>query len=540
MVALAAALPLAARSQALTQPATPPLAPSQAQPQEQPALQTLPSAPAQGQAQAQPVPEAQRGLSWRFTPSIGLTETWSDNTRQVPDASAQAGWITTLIPGLSLEHRGAALRISADYQYQHDFYSGSTGPDASRNYLTALATYDLIERRFWLEGRANITQERLSAFGAAVIPDAPGVNGNRIETRNVGLSPVLRGSWGDFAEYMARANASTTRAQGAIDTNTGEFVATMRSGAPAARLGWLVDASGLATRSDDGLGTLYDFRTRFALVYAPMPQVHVSLIAGYEETDFAPEGDKRQATPGIGLEWSPGARTQFAGVAQHRFFGTGHLATLSHRTARTNWVLRSRRDATTASSAISGGALTLENLMADLLAASIPDPVARTEAVRRRLTAFGSQPTTIGHTFLTERPYLLSAVDATVVFLGVRNTVTFTGLRQTQTALLSSTPPVDDSFADSSAIRTNSYNVSWNYALTPLTSLTASANRLKSVGLDATAPSTNQEFETVYLSTRLGPRTTASFGVRRTVFESTRQAENYKENAVFGSISFRL
>lgn len=543
VAAVAALLPMAAQSQAQSPPQaqTPAQAPGQAQPPGQTPPPGLPQSQLPPQEQDPRAAGAPQRTAWRFTPSIGLTETWSDNPRLLVESVAipvESGWITTVTPGLALDHRGPRLRITADYRYQHDFYSEGAGPDNSRNFLNALATYDLVERRFWLEGRANITQERLSAFGAAVVPDAPGSNENRVETRILGISPVLRGSYGDVAEYVARANATRLRAEGAVETDTFEALATLRSAAPAARLGWSADVSALSTRSE-GQATLQDFRARAALVYAPMSQVHISLIAGYEDSDFAPEDEQRRATPGIGIEWSPGPRTQFAAIAQDRWFGTGHLATLRHRSARTIWDIRSRRTAETMSSSISGGALTLENLMADLLAASIPDPVARAEAVRRRLTEFGSQPTTLGHTFLTERPYLINAVDATVALVGVRNTITFTGLRQTQTALLTSTQATD-SFADSTAIRTHSYSANWTYALTPLTSLTASTSRLRSVGLDPGSPTTNQELDTVYLSTRLGPRTTASLGVRRVVFDSTVQAENYKENAVFGSISFRL
>jgi uncharacterized protein (PEP-CTERM system associated) len=132
----------------------------------------------------------------------------------------------------------------------------------------------------------------------------------------------------------------------------------------------------------------------------------------------------------------------------------------------------------------------------------------------------------------------VDGVDASVALIGVRNTLTLGGRRETQSALATAAG-ASDSFNDSSRIRTHSYSVAWNYQETRSTSLTAVTSRLKSVGLDPGAPSTNQALDTVFLSTRLGQSATASIGVRRVGFESTHQSD-YRENAVFGAISFRL
>jgi hypothetical protein len=44
----------------------------------------------------------------------------------------------------------------------------------------------------------------------------------------------------------------------------------------------------------------------------------------------------------------------------------------------------------------------------------------------------------------------------------------------------------------------------------------------------------------MFLSTRIGPRTSASLGLRRSVFNGSTQLESYRENAIFGSVSIRL
>lgn len=526
VLALALALPQAAGAQA-----PPPAAPSEP-----------PPPPSFNPVIPPPVdrvfpPLASRPLAWQIVPRIALTETWSDNPLHLDDAAARSGWITTVAPAVGVDHRGAFLRVSADYRHVRDFRSGDAGErggDTARNYLRSLVTYDLVEKRFWLEGRASITQERRSVFDSGVVDDSPAVNTNRVETRLYSFGPVVQGTLGDLAQYQTRFNTSSLRAEGAARVDTSELVGTIRNAAPA-RFGWSADAAALRTRSDS-FGTLDDRRIRASFIYSPLPQVHLSLSEGYEETDFAPEGDRRRSTPGVGLEWSPGPRTQFAAVAERRFFGTGHLVNLRHRTALTAWELRSRRESTYLSRVLTN-ASTLEDLMSELLTSSIPDPWARAEAARRRLAQFGANPSTLGSGFLTERPYLIHGVDANVVFTGVRNIIAFGGHRTTTTALLGATL-TGDSFAETEAIRQRGFNGAWSLRLTPLTTVTFSAARLRSAG-ESGGLSSSTEHETVILNTQLSPRLTASLGLRRIDFESTR-ATSYEEKSIFGTVSFRM
>lgn len=488
-------------------------------------------------AMAGALPWAATAQTWRISPGVTLSETWYESPRQVEEGQSGSGWITSVIPSVAIEHRGPLLRLSADYRHQRDSYSGST-EDVSRNFLNALARYDFVEQRVWLESSASITQERRSAFGAAALSGTPAENENRAETRVFSASPVARGALGDIAVYQVRGNISALRSQGSADIDTSEVAASVRSAAAAARFGWSADVAGFTSRSNS-FGTLQDWRARAAIVYAPMAQVHVSFIQGYELSDFAPADERRQSTPGLGLEWSPGPRTQIAVVGQKRFFGTGYLGTLRHRSARTAWALRATRDATVLSTTLGGGVLTLGALMSDLLAASAPDPVTRSAAVRRRLSEFGSAPTSVSGTgFLTERPFLQQGVDGSVAMVGARNTLTLGFQRNSQKALLVGPTVVADSFSESGTIRTRGFNAAVTHRMTPHTSITVAATRLNTFA-QATASSSNQDVATVVLSTRLGPRATASFGLRRGDFESSSQ-RGYEERAVFGSVTFRL
>ena len=482
--------------------------------------------------------------SWQFVPSISLAETWSDNLQLQPDPFARTGWVTQLTPSLALDHVGPRLRLSLDYRHQRSYYAGESELDNAQNFLRLASTYEVIEKLAFIEARANITQENRSAFGAAVVPGSAAANDNRVETRMFGISPVVRGQLGDLAVYQARLNQTEVRTvggvsvQGSTRQDTTELIASMRSASPSARIGWAVDARGLRSRTD-AFETLEDRRIRADLIVGIAPQLHVSLVDGYERTDFTREGTRSDSTPGAGFEWSPSARTQLAAVAQRRFFGTGHLATFTHRTPRTAWRVSSSREASVLSTVLGASAGTLESLMTDLLTASIPDPVERTAAARRRLAGLGAAATTINTGFLTERPFLDRRIDASVAFIGARNTMTLGYRHSLQTALGAAPLSTADSFALSDEIRQRAYSAAWSYRLTPLTSLTLAINGLRTNGMDSAAPSSKEDLGTLFLTTRFGPRTSGSFGVRRVEFESNR-ASSYQETAVFGSLSFRL
>jgi len=473
--------------------------------------------------------------AWRFTPSFTLTESWSDNLHLLSEPFARPGWATLLVPALQLRHTGPRLDVFADYRYQRTLYT--SGDDESQNYLRARATYDVANNRLFVEANANITQENRSAFGPGVVPGAPGSNPNRVEARLFSVSPFVRGDVGDSGFWQARFNQSDLRTShengfGATRQKTSEALASVRS------VRWALDASDLRTRTD-ATGSLTDQRVRADLILAPTSQAHVLLVAGYERTDFTGDGRRSDATPGAGLEWSPGPRTQLSAIAQRRFFGTGHVADLSHRTHFTAWRLSSRRDSSILTNLLASNAGGLESLMSSLLVSSIADPAARLASARQRLWELGGAATIVNSGFLTERPFVYRSLEASMVLLAPRDSGLLELRERTETAL-GAGASAPDSFILSDEIRQRGYSAAWTHRLTPLTSFTLAASGVHTSGAGGSGPTSREDLATFYVTSRLGPHTSASFGVRRVDFAGSTQAASYRENAVFTSLSVRL
>jgi uncharacterized protein (PEP-CTERM system associated) len=177
--------------------------------------------------------------------------------------------------------------------------------------------------------------------------------------------------------------------------------------------------------------------------------------------------------------------------------------------------------------------------MSELLTSAIPDPEARAETVRRRLEETGISGTSaLSSNFVSARPFMFRNDVASFALLGAINTATFTISRKEQRGFGVSITGAGG-FADQD-FRQRGFNANLAHKLSPFTTLTLVGTSVRTEGLTAPARQSTQHLYSLFLSTRLGPRTTASLGLRRSQFGSSAALESYRENAVFGSVSIRL
>ncbi len=486
-------------------------------------------------------PEAARSQTWRIVPSLTISETYSDNVALLSDELARRGWISDLIPGIRIDANGARLKGYLDYRLHQLYYSDERQLDSTQHILASSATLEAIEKILFIDGRAEISQQNRSPLEASVSVDRPSASNNRIETRTFQLSPYTRGRISDLAVYQLRYNASYVRSEGGElpTTRVGELIGRIRNASSFAKIGWAVDVNSLTARSDE-IGTLDNSRVRGLLIYSIDPLLNVSAIYGRETTDFSGIAQRTTNTHGVGVNWQPSPRTQLAADVEKRFFGTGHTAMLSYRAARTALRFTSSRDAVVLPGLLPGSSSnSVYGLLTDLFATAIPDPAQRAEAARRRLDETGipaSFPLATGS--LTSRPLIYDSQTATIALLGTRSTATlrFTRLDQRGArALLPDEIPVlgED-------VRQTGVTGSWAYRLTPATTMTGSATALRTEDAGIGSLTTRQTLFSLSLSTQLGPRTTASLGVRHAEFDSPVPLSSYRENAISAALQFRL
>ncbi len=477
--------------------------------------------------------------AWNVQPEIALAETFTDNAALAPSALAKNSWVTELAPGIRIEHLGGRASVLLDYRLRSTYYSDQTRLNNNQNFLNATSTFEAVENWLYIDARSSITQQNRSAFDSAQIQNTSTIDANRIETNTYQISPYIRGRFADIAIYQLRLNETETRTNDAAfpDTRTSEWIGVISNAANTAQWGWLISGNALDVRNSD-LGKKQDNRIRASAIYAFSRQLKFSIIGGYERSDFASAEARSTSTRGAGVEWLPTDRTKLSAMRERRFFGDAYNLQFTHRTPLTAWKFVTTKDVVvlpnTLTTVTPGS---VYELLYDVLTTSVPDPAARTQAVRRRLQeSAAAENGNFSSAFLTLRPFVSQNREGSVALLGARNTVTLTFGRREQRDL--ATTNLSPALQNTDVLQRN-WNVTWAHRLSPISTVTAGLTRLRTESLLQLQPESKQRAESIVFTTRLSPKTSASLALRRVHFNST-ALNSYLENALAGTILMRF
>lgn len=495
------------------------------------------SAPAAAAAAPEAAPQASGARAWTITPSVQVSERISDNIL-LTNTDRKNDQVTEVAPGLRIEGQTARLKVNFDYQLRGLFYAQGSRSNHTQNSLNAFGTLEALENWLYLDFSGVISQQSISAFGTQNPNGSTvNVNPNSTETSNFRLSPYIKGRLLGYADYELRYERSTLNSDssGAFDSDTQEWTGRLSGATAMANLGWSlegrrteIDYSGERKNESDLFRGLVN--------YLFTPEIRVSASVGSESNDYISGEKQTWNTHGYGFDWSPTERTMLSAFRERRFFGNGHTVSFTHRTPLTSWRISDSRDVSLAPATLSTVGLgTVYDLMYNLYQSSIPDPAQRNNFVRGLLQQSGISPNTpVLAGFLSSQASVQRQQEFSVAFQGVRNTVTFLASRSESQRLGTNLGAGAGDFAVTSRIRQHGYSLNWAHHLTPLSSMTVLASQQNSAG-DANIQGTKLRTLTLSYSTKFDPRTTASLGVRRALFQSS--VNPYQENAITGTLS---
>ena len=506
----------------------------------QPDAQTLPPvAPAEVSPASLAAPSV--NPTFRVVPQIELRERFTDNAGLADSGSAARGTVTDATAGLRIDYRAARAIANLDYQVNRLFYGQQAGLNSTQHRLQSAATLEAVEKWLFLDARASISQQNRSAFGVTSIADVATNSNNRIETSSFQFGPNIRGNISDIAMYQMRVIGTETRTRESAFPDTRMYVwnGFVKNTPASGRFGWFLDGNALFF-DNNSLGNRKDSRIRAAITYEIDAQLHLSLSTGSESSNLDGKTLRRTTTRGVGLEWSPSNRTQLAAVTQKRFFGNDHLVAFAHRTPLTAWNFISTKEIAASTNELgASNSASVNNLLLDLLASTVPDSNARSEAIQRRFEQTGvSSSSGIQDGFLTVRPFLNLRQEASMALLGSRNTLTLSVGRREQRAI-DGDNGTTGIVAPIEAIRQFRANVAWAYRVSPTSTLRLVVSHLHTVGLLSDTLSTTQQLQSLFLVTQLGPQLTASLGLQKMGFSST-VANSYRENVIVSAVSVRF
>lgn len=479
--------------------------------------------------------------SWIIVPEVSVGETYTTNLSMSP-IDPQDGWVTNLVPRIRIDGAGTRAKGYLDYYRNYFWYQGASAQNRQQNVLTSVATVEAIENWFFVDASANITQRNRSALGPVAVGTSSSTS-NQVETRTTQVSPYVRGSMGQFADYLLRASSVDSRSedQAFASTRINQVVGKISNQATTGAIGWFVDGSDLRLHNDV-VGRRDDTRIRGGLVFPLASRFNVTLSGGREHSDFASAEKQAYSTPGGGFEWSPTQRTRVAGLWERRFFGTGHNFVLTHRTARTAWSYSDVREALVLPSMLVGyNPGSIYQLMSELLVATVADPVERARAVRARMNELGSIADLAGGGAVqTSRIFVDRLRQASAALIGSRNTVALVCSQRDQNLLPFSPTAQDDFLFLGSDVRQRVINLTWLHQLAPLAALNVGVARFRTDGLAVPDAWSEQMTTTATVRLRLSQSALGSIGVRRTRSTATTVSGVVHESALLGTLTKRF
>jgi uncharacterized protein (PEP-CTERM system associated) len=413
-------------------------------------------------------------------------------------------------------------------------YARDSSSNTAYHTLAGSGRLELVPDRAGINLAASASRQAISAFGTQSADESLN-NANQAQTFSYSLSPYLTGRLLGNVGYQAQIAYNDSRSDASIDTDTRSLDVSLGLSGRLAALGWGLNASRLVSETADQ-PRLHNGRLTGSLNYLADVDLQLMLRAGREVDNLRTGESESTTTWGVGLRWTPTVRTSLNLDFDRRFFGRSYSAQFSHRMARTIWTLNDSRSLSVPG--VSGrGIVSLYDLFFAQFASLEPDVTRRDVLVRDFLAANGlsGSDTIVVPGFLSAGPTVQRTQTAAVAYNGRRATLTVTALRtRSSTAADENT---DGTLTNGQNVRQQGLTFSLSHRLTPEASVVVTLSQRRTAGNETEATTDLRSIVATW-SSRLGPYTNVSLGLRHSRFDS--ETNPYHESAVIGTIRMRF
>lgn len=444
-------------------------------------------------------------------------------------------FVTRLSPGIQMRSRSGRIVGAFDYHLNVNLYSRNKETQSIENSLSAAATLEAVSGFFFVDTRASIAQQSLSAYGQQSADGSLLANDNRTDVLNLAVSPYLRGPLGSVGEYELRLSAAATNGYKSIaadSTNNGGSL-SLRSRNSNSVFGWSLQAS--QQRVDFRAGRATDSaRASAAVTAAPDSDIRLTLRGGQETTDVGGFERRRYDNWGGGVRWTPTDRTVINVDGDRRYYGTGYQVAVEHRLRRAVFRYSSTRDATSGSDGNGvGQPVTLYQLYYAQFASLEPDPARREQLVRDFLRAIGQDPNAVvAGGAVTSAVTLQRRDDLSMALVGKRTSLNLQAFGSSSQVIDNPTGAADDG-----PVRQRGLTATLSHRVTPLSTLNLVASLNKTLA-SPRQEGTKMQSLSLNWNSVLNNQATAAVGLRHSVFDSA--FDSYRESALTASLSLRF
>jgi uncharacterized protein (PEP-CTERM system associated) len=490
--------------------------------------------------------EAAHAEKWTTSASVGATETYNHSSGA--GQSGGDGFVTSLTAGAGISGEGARLKLRANVSGTELFYAGQGQGDTFAPSVNLAANLEAIERFFFVDAFAVVTQTFISPFGAQPSNLATPSN-NRYTAQTYDISPYIQGVIAPNTSYSLRDDNIWTRSSTFGDSSAkppGTYGNNL-TGQMSSSVGlwsWSLDYN--RQYYDNGItgGASTLQIARGIVSYKVDPQVSLSLRGGYEYDKFSQAPTQQGSFYGAGLSWRPTERTSVDGFWEHHFYGSEYSAQLTHR-------LPNVALSASASQGLSNfpqlafqipGGVPLAQLLDAAFRTRIPDPAERAQAVAQFLAQSGLPPVLPSSlNFYTTQTTLQQTESLSAVWVGALNSIGFTVFRTKSESIVGTLPGLPDALQFAANSTQTGCAVNFSHRLSGFTNLVAG------VGYTRTAPNggddsgnnarTSNVNTFVGLSTQFTPKTSGSVGLSYFVADIAGTNGNSSTVSAYASIS---
>ena len=486
---------------------------------------------------------------WTFSASASASEYYNRNfgEGQPPDY-----WSTALTGTVGIHGEGARLKLNGTFSVTETIYGSNAYSNSFAPTVSAQATLEAIEKFFWVDATANVSQTYASPFGPQpanlVVPTA-----NRYTSETYSVSPYIKGAIDSQTSYSVRDDnvwtSSSTYGGSSVSVPTTYWnnlngqVNTVRG-----LWGLTLEYSGQYYNNGVNTDTYIVQVARAIASYQIDPQLDVSLRLGYESDRFPQAttfgGNQEGVIYGAGVHWRPTDRTDLNGYWEHRFFGSSYSWQLTHRLPNIALSANFTRGLTSYPqlALVIPSGVTVAQFLDLAFTTRIPDPAERAQAVAQFLAQSGLPPTLASPLNVYAQSLTLqNTANASAVWIGARNSLGFTVFRVESEAISGQGSALPPAFQFGQNYTETGAGVNYAHRLTTLTNFSASATYSRSIPNVTNGPfvgaSSNNFNAGAALSTQFTPKTSASAGVSYFRFDTSGGASNSSTLSIYATIS---
>ena len=485
---------------------------------------------------------------WKFTPTLELRETYTDNVALRPDNDKQGQFVTEVTPGFMLRHKGPRLDINGNFQLQ---YFALQNKDVSGTNRTARSGQGnlrakLIDDLFYVDAGGSISNQGVSPFGPQVFDASNYVATNRAQVTAWRVSPYLVHRFGSIANAELRYSHDEVDAGrvGLGNTKGDTVQMTVNSGAAFRTLGWSVQLS--EQQISDKLAADTGIQSANAtLRYRVAPTLNLTASVGYDKNDYQSLGG---ATGGrawnTGFVWTPSLRTSVQATLGRRYYGPSRTLAAMHRSRYSVWSINYDDSVTsTRANFLLPATIDTAGMLDRLFTPSFADPLERARAVEQYIRSAGLPSALADNVnFFSNRYSLQKQLRASVAYKQGRTSAVYAlyrvrrealSVRETDSPLLGINNFNDD-------VTQAGFNASLSYRITPRTVLNLVSDIGRSESITTGQRARNSAVR-LSLRHQLRSKLAGALELRRvqgnTGFTS---GQPYTENAVSASLSMQL